>query len=124
MNAKVLVVEDNQDNMKLITWVLEEEQYQVTGVFSAEDAFELIGDNCFDIILMDIDLPGMNGEEATRKLRKDTRFENLPIVALTAHALKEEVESIMSAGFTWLATKPIDEQMVLGIIKKLLTRGE
>ena len=120
MTASILVVEDNADNLKLITWVLEDESYKVTGVESAEAALEIVEEESFDLVLMDIDLPGIDGEEATRRLRADTRFNSFPIVALTAHALKDEIERIKSAGFTALATKPIDENQILEMIANLL----
>lgn len=116
MSKEILVVEDNPDNMKLITWVLEDEAYQVTGVENAEDGIKLLKERSFDLVLMDIDLPGIDGEEATRILRAQEEFRHLPIIALTAHALKEEVERIMSCGFTALATKPIDEEAIVQMI--------
>ena len=119
MYNEVLVIEDNSDSLKLITWLLEEQEYHVTGVKTAEAALEVIEKNKFDIILMDIDLPGIDGIEAACRIRANPRFTTLPIIAVTAYALKSEVKKIMSAGFTALATKPIDEVKMLELLADL-----
>ena len=120
MDKRILIVEDNADNMKLITWILEDEGYEFTGVTSAEAALEILEEQRFNLILMDISLPGMDGNEATRRLRADQRFEDLPILAVTAHAVEGEAETIMSSGVSALATKPIDEDALLKTIRSLL----
>lgn len=120
MAHRILVVEDNPDNMKLVTWILEDEQYHVTGVGTAEECLERMKAETFDVVLMDISLPGMNGKEATKRLREQPRFSKLPIIALTAHAIKGEDEDILASGVTELITKPLDEDVLLDRIQKLL----
>ena len=120
MFKKVLVVEDNPDNMKLVTWILEDDKYQVTGVSSAEDCLSKLETEQFDAVLMDISLPGMDGKEATRKLRAQKQFQDLPILALTAHAIKGEDTEILASGVTDLITKPLDEQVLLQRLRELL----
>ena len=120
MSAAILVIEDNPDNMKLFRWTLEDEGYDFTGVHSAEEAFEKLETATFDLIVMDISLPGMNGKEATRRLRADPRFASLPIVAATAHAVKEEEEAILQSGVSELVTKPIDEEAFLQVVRNCL----
>jgi CheY-like chemotaxis protein len=121
--ATILVVEDNPDNMKLFAWTLEDEGYAFEGVGSAEEAIDILGRRAFDLVLMDISLPGMDGKEATRRLRADPRFARLPILAVTAHAIKGEAEAILEAGVSALVTKPIDEEALLGTIRAHLARG-
>ncbi|HWE35349.1 MAG TPA: response regulator [Isosphaeraceae bacterium] len=121
--ATILVVEDNPDNMKLFAWTLEDEGYAFEGVGSAEEALEVLDRRGFDLVLMDISLPGMDGKEATRRLRADPRFARLPILAVTAHAIKGEAEAILEAGVSALVTKPIDEEALLGTIRAHLARG-
>ncbi len=120
MTGKVLVVEDNPDNMKLVTWILEDENYQVIGVGNGEDCLKRVEQESFDIILMDISLPGMDGKEVTRRLRAQERFADLPIIALTAHAIKGEDEDIRASGVTDLITKPLDEEKLLARIAELV----
>ncbi|MCG8535489.1 MAG: response regulator [Pseudomonadales bacterium] len=120
MGNKVLVVEDNPDNMKLVTWILEDEDYAVTGVGSGEDCLEKIEVEAFDVILMDISLPGIDGKEVTRRLRERQEYASLPIIALTAHAIKGEDEEILASGVTDLITKPLDEEILLDRLRQLL----
>lgn len=120
MKSKILLVEDNVDNQKLMAWVLEEGDFEVSFADSGETALDMIRQSDYDLILMDIGLPGMSGEEVTKLLRAEKKYEKLPIVAVTAHAIPDEVERIMSAGFTELITKPIDEDKLLSSIASLL----
>ncbi len=121
MRYRVLVVEDNADNMKLVTWILEDEAYDVTGVSSAEDCLATMEKEEFDVVLMDISLPGMDGKEATKRLRAQEKYQNLPIIALTAHAIKGEDDEIMASGVTDLITKPLDEEILLQRLRQLLS---
>lgn len=116
----ILIVEDNPDNLKLITWVLEDEGYCVKSALSAEEALEFIEYQDFQLILMDIDLPVMNGKEATKLMRQKERLADLPIIAVTAHALQDKVREIMSSGFTDIAVKPINESTLVEMIKRSL----
>ena len=109
MSVSILVVEDNPDNMKLINWVLEDEGYALTCVGSAEEALEVLDKETFDLVLMDISLPGMDGKEATRRLRARPESAALPVIAVTAHAVKGELEDILACGVSALVTKPIDD---------------
>ena len=122
MSSQVLVVEDNPDNMKLVTWILEDEGYEVTGAFNAEQCLDILKTKDFDLVLMDISLPGMDGKEATAIIRKNPKYKDLPIIALTAHAVKGEHESILASGVTDLITKPIDEESFLKRLQLLNLR--
>ena len=85
-DAWILVVEDNPDNMKLMAWALEDAGYRFEGVGTAEDGLKALERRRFALVLMDVSLPGMDGKEATRRIRADARFAALPVVAVTAHA--------------------------------------
>ena len=121
MSASILVVEDNSDNMKLISWVMEDEGYALTCVESAEEALEVLDKEPFDLVLMDISLPGMDGKEATRRLRAKPEFDSLPILAVTAHAITGDVEQILASGVSAMITKPIDEDQLLQTVKSFLS---
>jgi CheY-like chemotaxis protein len=124
MSAVVLVVEDNPDNMKLVTWALEDEGFDVVGVTSAEAALARLDQQAFDVVLMDISLPGMDGKEATRQLRQQPRFAHLPIIAVSAHAIAGEKEAILASGVSALVTKPIDEDVLMATIRAQLAAQE
>jgi len=119
-SRKVLVVEDNPDNQQLATWILEDHGFTVTCVDSAEEGLELLEISRFDIVLMDISLPGMDGKEATRKIRQSPHLAKLPVLALTAHAVHGEREDILASGVNGLATKPVDETELIALINSLL----
>jgi CheY-like chemotaxis protein len=116
----ILVVEDNPDNMKLIAWALEDAGYRVDGVGTAEEGLRALAVRPYDLVLMDVSLPGMDGKEATRRVRADSRLVGLPVVAVTAHAVTGEREAILNSGVTALVTKPIDEDRLLAVIRDCL----
>jgi two-component system, cell cycle response regulator DivK len=120
MNSTILVVEDNPDNMRLFAWTLEDEGYNFQGVRSAEEALHLLEQRPFDLVLMDISLPGMDGKEATRRIRANPRLARIPVIAVTAHAIKGEDEAILASGVDALVTKPIDEAILLRTIRTSL----
>jgi two-component system, cell cycle response regulator DivK len=120
MSPAILVVEDNPDNMKLFRWLLEDAGHEFTGAPTGEEALVLLEQAAFDLVVMDISLPGMDGKEATRRLRADERFASMPVIAATAHAAKDEEIAILEAGVSAIATKPIDEESFLQLIEQFL----
>ena len=120
----ILVVEDNPDNMKLVAWALEDQGYAFARATSAEEGLNLLRGQRFDLVLMDISLPGIDGKEATRRIRSDPALAALPVIAVTAHAVAGEAETILAAGVDALVTKPIDETLLMETIAKCLTDGE
>lgn len=106
--AKVLLVEDNHINQQVAKETLEQEGFNVTIVGDGEKALQQIRQNDFDVVLMDLQMPIMDGYEATRILRSETQFDKLPIIAMTAHALNDVRESCMQIGMNGYVTKPID----------------
>ena len=120
MAAHVLIVDDNADNRKLLVWLLEDHGMSSEEADSAEMALDMLQDRSFDAILMDISLPGMSGSEATMLLRRQPAYATLPIIAVTAHAIKGEAEKIMNSGVSALVTKPVDEDQLMDVLTKLL----
>jgi CheY-like chemotaxis protein len=108
MTARILVVDDNPINLKLVSHVLESAGFAVERAGDAEQAQEMLNDMCPDLILMDIALPGMDGLTLTRKLKADPRFKDVPVVALTAFAMKGDDRKALDAGCDGYITKPID----------------
>lgn len=120
MSAHILIVEDHGDSRKLLTWLLEDAGYRVTGCATAEAALAWLAEQMCDLVLMDISLPRLDGKAATRRLRADPRCAHLPIIAVSAHAVTGELEAIRAAGLDDVVTKPIDEQRLLALLRARL----
>jgi len=123
MAPLILVVEDNADNMKLMKWLLEDEGYEFVCAVTGEEALARLQTSSFDAVLMDISLPGMDGMAVTRRLRQDPRFRDLPVVAVTAHAVKGEEEKILASGVSGIVTKPIEEDRFVQTLRSVLKKG-
>ncbi len=108
MSATVLVVEDNALNLKLVRDVLGHAGYRVLEAGDAERGIELARSEAPDLILMDVQLPGIDGVEALGRLRADPATASIPVAALTALAMKEDRERFLAAGFDGYLAKPID----------------
>ncbi len=108
MSARILIVDDNPINLKLAADVLEADGYTVERAADAEQAAELLRHIMPDLILMDIALPGIDGLTFTRRLKSDDRFKHLPVVAITAFAMKGDEKKAFDAGCDGYITKPID----------------
>ena len=121
MNTKVLIVEDTPANMKLTTLLLEREGYQVLQAENASDGIELAREHRPGLILMDIQLPGMDGLEATRILKTDTVTCAIPVIALTAFAMKGDEDRIRAAGCDGYIAKPIQYKTFLAEVKNRLS---
>lgn len=110
---KVLAVDDNAANLKLIMTLLESIGVSVQGANNGLDAIKKVQSEKFDLVFMDIQMPGMDGVKATSHIRKlDSAARNVPIIALTAHALAEEKENMLKAGMDDYLAKPIDEDQL------------
>ena len=123
MRTAILAIEDNADNMELFAWILEDEGYAFEGVGSAEEGLASLERGSFDLVLMDIALPGIDGKEATRRIRAVPRFARLPVIAVTAHAGKRETEEILAAGVTSVVTKPVEHARLIQAIRSGLLEG-
>jgi CheY-like chemotaxis protein len=107
MTHIILVVEDNERNLKLLRDVLEYAGYDVRVARTAEDGITLAVKEPPDLVLMDLQLPGMDGMEAFRRLRENPRTAGVPVVAVTAQAMKQDRERVLDAGFNGYVEKPI-----------------
>jgi two-component system cell cycle response regulator DivK len=105
---KILVVDDNQDSRELVIKILGRKNYSLLEAQDGEDALNKIIAEKPDLVLMDISMPKMDGFEVTRILKTMDDFKNIPIVALTAHAMKGDCEKALAAGCTGYITKPIN----------------
>ncbi len=111
--VRVLAVDDNPANLKLIITLLESIGVQVDGARNGEDAVKAVQSAQYDLIFMDIQMPGMDGKQATRRIRQmEPAQARVPIIALTAHALAEERQSMLDSGMDDYLTKPVDEDQL------------
>ena len=104
----ILIVEDNPKNLKLARDVLQHHGYRTIEAVTAEDALELVAAQPPDLILMDVELPGMDGFAALNQLRADPSTASIPVCALTAFAMDDDRERCRRAGFNGYLVKPID----------------
>ncbi|MGR3318719.1 MAG: response regulator [Candidatus Anammoxibacter sp.] len=116
----ILVVEDNEKNRKLIRVVLKAKGYNIIEAEDAETALDQLKKDIPDLILMDIGLPEMDGFELTRQIKRDKTTKNVPIIAVTAHAMKGEKEKMLDAGCDDYVSKPIDINEFSKTVEKVL----
>ncbi len=120
MSHKVAVVEDNPDNRMLVQALLED-RYDLSEYETGVEAVEGLPGNIPDLVLLDISLPEMDGTEVLAWLRKQDALKDLPVIALTAHAMAGDREKFLSIGFDDYVTKPIiDEDLLIDAIERCL----
>ena len=120
--AKILIVEDNPDNMTLVVLLLQSAGHTVLSAIDAEAGLTLARDELPNLILMDIQLPGMDGLEATALLKRDDATRVIPVIALTALAMKGDEERLRAAGCDGYIAKPMGVQDFLATVAAQLAR--
>ena len=105
----ILVVEDNAVNRRLVEFLLRSNGYQVSEASTALEAFEILKTERPNLILMDVQLPGMDGLEATKRLKENPATRDIPVVAVTSYAMKGDREKALAAGCVGYIMKPIDK---------------
>jgi CheY-like chemotaxis protein len=123
IKSPVLIVDDNESNLRLLRAILDAEGYPVKSARDAEEALGLLETWQPDLILMDIQLPGINGLELTRRLKSNPRYRGIVIVALTAYAMKGDEDKARNAGCDGYITKPIDTRRLPMVIEECLRRA-
>ena len=122
-SGRILVVEDNPLNLKLVRDVLTVSGYEVVAAPSAEEGVTLAATCEPDLVLMDIQLPGMDGYEALRLLRQNPRLDAVPVVAVTAFAMREDRERASREGFDGYLDKPISVRALPAQVGEFLSNG-
>jgi CheY-like chemotaxis protein len=117
-SRQVLVVEDNEKNMKLFRDVLQATGYETLEATTGEDAVELATTHVPALVLMDVQLPGIDGIEALARLRNDERTASIPVLALTAQAMSGDRERFLDAGFDGYLSKPVDVAELIGVVQE------
>ena len=121
--GRILVVEDNPKNLKLVRDVLQFSGYDVIEATSGEDGVRLAKQERPDLILMDLQLPGIDGTEALRQIRENDDGDGVPVVAVTAFAMSEDRDRAYAAGFNGYMEKPISVRTLQQKVHDFLTPG-
>jgi two-component system, cell cycle response regulator DivK len=119
--ARILVVEDNQKNLKLVRDVLQFAGYEVVAAESGERGVELAAESTPDLILMDLQLPGIDGTETLRRIRDLPQSRDVRVVAVTAFAMQADRERAVASGFDGFVEKPLSVRALPGQIERFLT---
>jgi CheY-like chemotaxis protein len=120
-SARILVVEDNQVNQKVVTAVLRKRGFHIELANDGREALhKLEVSAAFDLVLMDVQMPVLDGLEATRLIRKETRWKHLPIIAMTAHAMNGDKERCLEAGMSGYISKPVHPSLLLSTVDEFL----
>ena len=121
MSAKIAVIEDNPDNRMLVQALLED-QYEISEYETGVEAVEGLGGDIPDLVLLDISLPEMDGTEVLAWIRQQDELKDIPVIALTAHAMAGDRDKYLAAGFNDYVTKPIvDEDVLIEAIERCLS---
>ncbi len=124
MNKRILIVEDSPQNMRLMEMTLKAKNYTLLKATDGEEALDMATRERPDLIIMDVQLPKLNGLEVTRKLRDTVEFSHIPIIAITAFAMKGDKERAIEAGCDVYLTKPIDTRQLPGMIAEMLLQRQ
>ena len=118
--AKVLLVEDNELNQELAKLLLARKGIEVTVANNGAESLKILQTSCFDCVLMDIQMPVMDGYTACREIRKNPRFADLPVIALTANVMSADQEKSIAAGMNEHIGKPFNEQEMFTVMSRYI----
>jgi len=124
MKEKILIVEDSPLNMKLLEMVLRAKSYTLLKATDGEEALDIAVREQPDLIIMDIQLPKMNGLEVARRLRETPAFSHTPIIAITAYAMKGDKERVIESGCDAYLSKPINTRELPEVIAEMLLQRQ
>lgn len=120
MPARIVVIEDNRANLDLMTYLLGAFGYPTIAAADGEEGLALVRKECPDLVVCDVQLPKMDGDEVTRALKRDKDFQTIPVIAVTALAMVGDRDRILSAGFDGYIAKPIDPTTFVKQIERFL----
>jgi two-component system cell cycle response regulator DivK len=119
-HERILLIEDNAVNRRLAQFLLKSKGYEVWEATNAPEAFATLRERQPDLILMDIQLPEVDGLTATRRLKADPTTRDIPVVAVTSYAMRGDEAMALAAGCSGYVTKPIDKALFLDTVAKVL----
>ncbi len=121
MNKKILIVEDNEKNLKLFSVIVNSMGYEALTAIDGEKGLRIAKEKVPDLILMDIQMPKMDGISALKIIRSVEEIKHVPVIALTSYAMKGDRERLVEYGFSDYIAKPISKEAFIEVIKKALT---
>ena len=124
MEEKILIVEDNPENMRLIEMILGNKGYTLLNATDGEEALDVATREHPDLILMDVQLPKINGLEVTKRLRADPAFSDTIIIGLTAYAMKGDKEMVIESGCDTYIAKPFSTRKLSELIAEMLAKRQ
>jgi two-component system cell cycle response regulator DivK len=119
----ILIVEDNEKNMKLVRDILRHNGHETIEAVTGGDGVRLASERKPDLILMDIQLPDIDGIEALRRIRQDSSLDAVAVIAVSASVMPDDQQKIVTSGFDAFVTKPINLKQFLDTVKRFLARG-
>ena len=123
MTKRILVVEDQDDNRKIMTDLLVNGGYEVIHAVTGDQGVAMAEEEVPDLILMDIQLPGIDGYEATRRIKAEPSLSHIPIIVVTSYALSGDEQKAIEAGGDAYYSKPFSPRELLGTIREFLSEG-
>ena len=121
MSKRILVIEDQEDNRRILRYLLRSAQYEVIEAVTGEEGVDLAERERPDLILMDIQLPGLDGYEATRRIKSNAALRHIPIIVVTSYALNGEERIARAAGCDDYVPKPFSPRQLLAKIRQYLS---
>ncbi len=121
--SRILIVEDNEKNMKLVRDILRHHGHETIEATTGEDGVRQAGERRPDLILMDIQLPDIDGIEALRRIRGDRALDGVPVIAVSASVMPDDHKKIVGSGFDAFVTKPINLKQFLAAVQRFLADG-
>ena len=121
--STILIVEDNEKNMKLVRDILQHQGHTTLEAATGTDGVRLAQEQRPDLILMDIQLPDIDGIEALRRIREDLALDAVAVIAVSASVMPDDQQKIVTSGFDAFVTKPINLKQFLDTVKRFLTQG-
>lgn len=118
----VLIVEDNEKNLKLFSVIIKSLGYEILTAVNGEEGVSMAKENIPDLILMDIQMPVMDGITASNMLKSDERTKNIPVIALTSYAMTGDKEKFLGLGFSDYISKPIDKNVFINTVQAAIRR--
>jgi len=119
----ILIVEDNEKNMKLVRDILRHNGHQTVEAATGVDGVRLANEHRPDLILMDIQLPDIDGIEALRRIRGERALDSVPVIAVSASVMPDDQQKIVTSGFDAFVTKPINLKQFLATVQRFLAEG-
>jgi two-component system cell cycle response regulator DivK len=121
--STILIVEDNEKNMKLVRDILRHNKFTTLEAVNGLDGVRIACESRPDLVLMDIQLPDIDGIEALRRIRQDGALDRMPVIAVSASVMPDDQQKIVNSGFDAFVTKPINLKQFLATVQRLLAEG-